>query len=624
MKIRIKVAALLAVVCLVLTLGEWAIGRGLLLPRFEEIELDSARTAMKRIDYSLHQRLAGLQVSATDWANWADTYRYMQDGNQDFGRENLTPTAMKQLHLSALAFIDRQGNIVWSRSVDAASGAPLRLDLLAGTALPAQLPWRRQLLEGRPAQGLIATNQGVLMAAVSPVLDGFGHGPSRGMVLMGRMLTPTEVADIGARAQTEVAIDAIHAAADADPRVAPGGDLLTTPETLSVFHTLPDVYGRPLVTLRVDTPRTITTRARATVAYAMEFTVGAAIALLVLMLVALDRAVLSPLARVTRHAVELGKGDDLTTRLDLHRADEIGTLATEFDRMVARVADSRRQLIDHSFHAGMAELSRGVLHNIGNAMTPLAVRVAKLQERLRAAPTGDVTLALAELGSAEHDDGRRADLVEFLRLAADEMARVITAAQDDADVMARQAALVQNALSEQLRSSRGPTVLENVDIPSVVHQSLDIVPDNARERLAIELDPSVHAIGPVRVARTVLRLVFQNLIINAAEAIRAAGHEHGSLRIAATMTIAGSERQLQISCTDSGTGIAAENLTRVFERGYSTKVGTGNLGIGLHWCATALAALGGRIWATSDGVGRGTTMHIVLPIPSATASAAAA
>ncbi len=72
-------------------------------------------------------------------------------------------------------------------------------------------------------------------------------------------------------------------------------------------------------------------------------------------------------------------------------------LAREFDRMVERVADSRRQVVDQSFQAGFAELAKGVLHNLGNAMTPLGVRVATLADRLRDAPAGDVDLALAEL-----------------------------------------------------------------------------------------------------------------------------------------------------------------------------------------------------------------------------------
>src|SRR5258708_9191075 len=100
MKIRTKVIALLSAVFFVLALVEWGVGRALLLPRFQAIELDNARTAMTRIDYGVHQTLSELQVNATDWGNWTDTYRFMLDHNPQFQHGNLTQPAIKQLRLT--------------------------------------------------------------------------------------------------------------------------------------------------------------------------------------------------------------------------------------------------------------------------------------------------------------------------------------------------------------------------------------------------------------------------------------------------------------------------------------------------------------------------------------------
>ena len=52
----------------------------------------------------------------------------------------------------------------------------------------------------------------------------------------------------------------------------------------------------------------------------------------------------------------------------------------------------------------------------------------------------------------------------------------------------------------------------------------------------------------------------------------------------------------------------------MFEKGFSTKSRDTNRGIGLHWCANAIHALGGRIWAASDGPGRGASVHVVFPV----------
>src|ERR1039458_6629131 len=234
------------------------------------------------------------------------------------------------------------------------------------------------------------------------------------MVIMGKFLTPRQVHRIGSQAQANLSMM---------PDRTPGGDRLVETDTLTEgFRSFTDVYGNPLMTLRVEVPRKITERGQSAVDYASAYLIGVGVAALVLLVIVLNRVVLAPLGRVTRHAVALGADTDLTARLDLPGRDEVAVLAREFDRMVERVAESRRQLVDQSFQAGFAELARGVLHNLGNAMTPIGVRLSGLAQRLRQAPTADVEQAAEELRRGNADAARRADLDEFMRLACGELA----------------------------------------------------------------------------------------------------------------------------------------------------------------------------------------------------------
>jgi two-component system NtrC family sensor kinase len=328
----------------------------------------------------------------------------------------------------------------------------------------------------------------------------------------------------------------------------------------------------------------------------------------------LNRAILNPLAQVTRHAVALSEDQDLTTRLNLKRKDEFGVLAREFDRMVDRVATSRMQLVDQSYEAGFAELAKGVLHNLGNAMTPISVRLANLAERLRVAPDADIDQAISELQDVVADPERKADLEEFLRLACRELAHTVRLSREDVAVITRQTAVIQTELTEQLRSARNDQVIEPVRLTELVSQSLEIVPDSARARLTVEADETLRKVGVVRIARTVLRLVLQNLIINAADAVRDSGKAQGTLRLSAEILHKPERTQLHLECRDDGVGIAAQNLERVFEKGFTTKSRETNHGIGLHWCANAVGALGGRIWAASEGPGCGASLHLLIPL----------
>ena len=187
-------------------------------------------------------------------------------------------------------------------------------------------------------------------------------------------------------------------------------------------------------------------------------------------------------------------------------------------------------------------------------------------------------------------------------------------AQADVALVQRQGAIVQSALSELMRSTRNDHVVEAVRLPELVTQTLEIVPDTCRQRLAVDADESLAKVGVVRVARMVLRLVLQNLIINAADAVRDAGRDAGILRVGAEIVRESDREQLHLHCRDNGVGISEDNLQRVFEKGFSTKSRDTNYGIGLHWCANAVAALGGRIWAASEGPGLGASLHLILPL----------
>jgi two-component system NtrC family sensor kinase len=608
MNIRTKMISLLALLFTVLIALEITVQKQVLMPSFAELEREDAETSMKRIGYALDTTLESLELTAADWGNWADVYQFVQSPNAAFVIANITPVAMKQLKVNAMLIVDLNGSYVLSSARNLDTGALLDLDLVARKALPEDFPWRKNLADGRPAKGLLRTNRGVMMIAAAPVLDGSGSGQPLGMVLMGRLLTPPQVHMIGAQAQASLAMLPDHASAG-------GEEIAETDTTTQVFKSFMDVYDKPLMSFRVEVPRRITARGHGAVTYASLYLIGAAITVLLLLVVALNRIVLKPLARVTRHAVAVGDGTDLTARLNLPGQDEIARLAHEFDRMVERVADSRRQLVDQSFQAGFAELAKGVLHNLGNAMTPLGVRLSKLGDRLRDAPAGDVEMAFTELAKEHQASARRADLEEFLRLACRELAASVKDAQSDVAVVQRQATIVQTALTELMRSTRNAHVVESVRLPDLVAQTLEIVPDTCRQRLVVDTDDSLRKVGAVQVARTVLRLILQNLIINAADAVRDAGRDRGVLHFAAEIVGGADCEQLHLHCKDDGVGIAADNLQRVFDKGFSTKSRETNYGIGLHWCANAIGALGGRIWAASEGPGLGASMHLMLPLP---------
>ena len=80
-----------------------------------------------------------------------------------------------------------------------------------------------------------------------------------------------------------------------------------------------------------------------------------------------------------------------------------------------------------------------------------------------------------------------------------------------------------------------------------------------------------------------------------------------------TLRIASSEGgRVRVEVEDNGTGIARENLTRIFQHGFTTKK-TGH-GFGLHSGANTAWEMGGSLQVHSDGPGTGATFILELPL----------
>jgi signal transduction histidine kinase len=72
------------------------------------------------------------------------------------------------------------------------------------------------------------------------------------------------------------------------------------------------------------------------------------------------------------------------------------------------------------------------------------------------------------------------------------------------------------------------------------------------------------------------------------------------------------DRGLRVSVQDEGEGIPAQNLTRIFAHGFTTR--EAGHGFGLHSCALAARQMGGTLTAHSDGPGKGAIFTLELPV----------
>jgi signal transduction histidine kinase len=139
---------------------------------------------------------------------------------------------------------------------------------------------------------------------------------------------------------------------------------------------------------------------------------------------------------------------------------------------------------------------------------------------------------------------------------------------------------------------------------------VDLIRRAVRAIQALSTSHSIEVRAPKRVqgvwdaAR--LEQVLQNLLTNAIKYAPDGG------RI--VVSVVANRRDVTVSVSDEGLGIAAEELPQLFHRFYrvARTRGLEGSGLGLYVCEAIISAHGGRIWATSDGPGRGSTFSFTL------------
>jgi signal transduction histidine kinase len=167
-------------------------------------------------------------------------------------------------------------------------------------------------------------------------------------------------------------------------------------------------------------------------------------------------------------------------------------------------------------------------------------------------------------------------------------------------------------LLDVARVTRGKIELRRlpVDVAQVVEQAVDVVRPLLKPGEEIEVEPLTA--GPLLVDADLTRLEqsIVNLLLNAIKY----SLEGRRVRI----TVSRVEHEAVISVSDNGIGIAPEVLPHVFElftqADRSLDRSQGGLGIGLFVCRRLIELHGGTITASSEGLGRGATFSIHLPV----------
>lgn len=291
--------------------------------------------------------------------------------------------------------------------------------------------------------------------------------------------------------------------------------------------------------------------------------------------------------------------------------------------MEAQMAATHKELVLASRTAGMAEVATSVLHNVGNVLNSVNISATVIGDSVKDCSLdglGKVSELLqahaGDLGNFMTNDPKGRQLPKYLDLLRERQR------ENQKQILAELESLTNNIdhingiVARQQSYAKSVALTEIVNVTELVEDALRLNAGamvNGSLKIAREFEPHL---PPIEVDKHKVLQILVNLISNAKRACEKANVAEKTL----TVRIVRRMDRVVISLTDNGVGIAAEDLTRIFSYGFTTR--EDGHGFGLHSGALAVKELGGLLTARSEGPGKGAEFVLELPLRPPTPAAA--
>ncbi|MBC8095220.1 MAG: GHKL domain-containing protein, partial [Akkermansiaceae bacterium] len=272
------------------------------------------------------------------------------------------------------------------------------------------------------------------------------------------------------------------------------------------------------------------------------------------------------------------------------------------------------ELIETSRQAGMAEVATGVLHNVGNVLNSVNISATVIAENLQKSKAANLlkVVQLLEENAADIGEfmtGSRGKQVPlYLSQLAGQLAIEQQKGIAELDLLRKNIDHIKDIVAMQQNYAKVSGVTETVRVEELVEDALQMN-EGSLKRHEVEVVREYSPVPRVTLEKHKVLQILVNLIRNAKYACDDSGRVDKRLTVRITTA---EQDSISIDVADNGVGIPPENMTRIFNHGFTTRK-TGH-GFGLHSGALVAKEMGGVLKVHSDGTGQGATFTLVLPI----------
>lgn len=276
---------------------------------------------------------------------------------------------------------------------------------------------------------------------------------------------------------------------------------------------------------------------------------------------------------------------------------------------------TQKKLVDASRKAGMAEVATGVLHNVGNVLNSVNVTAGLVQDMVSGLHIESLKRATTlmqdhseDLGVFMTADKQGKILPKYLAGLADKLENERCGVLEKLTYLTQKIDQIKVIVASQQSYASARGVTEKCSLEDMLEDAIQINLAGF-ERHRVQLIRDYHTTPTVVTDKQKVAQILVNLLSNAQYAVKPMMEAE---RIITVRTRVADENNVDIIVEDTGVGIPQENLTRIFNYGFTTR--KDGHGFGLHSSANAAGELGGTLLARSEGDGTGAKFVLTLPM----------
>jgi two-component system, NtrC family, sensor kinase len=604
MSLKNKTLGILLVVVLVYTAVQGIIHQSIIFPGFVALEKDEADKSAMRPAEAIENELFHLSALVSDWAFWDDTYDYTISHSRQYEDVNLNPDSTFTInHINLLYICDSGGQVIWSKVRDPVTGNKV------SWIEPGREPFLKNhgfiAANGDVADaertGIVRTSMGPMMIAVRPILTSAMKGPSRGIFVMGRLLTDDLIQSI--TRQIGVRFELIPTDSILETDIPHYSDLIRKKRSHSIdgknlhrlflYTALFDMDGQPVYLVKGTIPRNILEKAQKTLMYSMLSIIVSCVVLIFPTLFLLQYTILNPLSLLSDHVRRVEESGNLSKRLELDRDDEIGLLGQQFDGMLEKLAEARSDLLERSYYSGLAGMTSDILHNGRNIMMPMSKNMGIMKTMCRTMPRESIRAALEEINAEGGDTERRKNLERFLHLALEELLRSFQEAEQLLEDVSTQAQEMESLFNNLEKHCRSVSLVSPVHPLPILRNALSKIPQHLRKSCPVRIEEGVDS-APMMNADPLILVQVLDTLIHRAMVLSVRGGKDPGVSVDVDLDVRETKTLIRLIIAARGTNEDGEAMKDMFSRTRDS-VFESTPCTSLHWCSNVVSAMKGTL-----------------------------